>query len=230
MQKQRLEFEDMLARKLREQEDALTRQASAALQQKDAGIESLVNATKESLEAEHEANLKSQMELLQTGYNAKYETDYANKLAEEKQKFVSELESKVGILETLAKKLEEMEQALSTSRSFTDGSVKAHRVSAAALALAEKLETSQGAKAEVGALEVCILTLFVSEGDVEGNRGSLLFIRLLPQIMESLHPQSVLFRNLLRLVFQHFRSCKRNSPRSTKRVDRRLSYQLGGSV
>lgn len=174
MQKQRLEFEDLLARKLREQEDGLMRQANAALQQKDAGIESLVNATKESLEAEHEANLKSQMELLQTGYNAKYETDYANKLAEEKQKFVAELESKVGILKALAKKLEEMEQALSTSRSFTDGSVKAHRVSAAALALAEKLETSQGAKAEVGALEVCMLTLFVSTVDAERDCDSLL--------------------------------------------------------
>jgi hypothetical protein len=60
-------------------------------------------------------------------------------------------------LDALAKELEQMEQALSVSRSFTDGSDEGFSgVSAAALALAEKLETSQGAKAEVGALEVCI--------------------------------------------------------------------------
>ncbi len=156
MQKQRLEFEDIMARKMREQEDALTRHTQAVLQQKEAGIQAVITATKESLEAEHEANLKSQRELLETELNAKYEVSYANKLAEAKQSFIRDLDAKVATLDALAKKLEQMEQALSVSRSFTDGSVKAHRVSAAALALAEKLETSQGAKAEVGALEVCI--------------------------------------------------------------------------
>lgn len=156
MQKQRLEFEDIMARKMREQEDALTRQTQTLLQQKDAGIQAVITATRESLETEHEANLNSQKELLETELNAKYEVEYANKLAEAKQAFIHDLETKVTTLNALAKKLEQLEQALSVSRSFTDGSVKAHRVSAAALALAEKLETSQGAKAEVGALEVCI--------------------------------------------------------------------------
>jgi hypothetical protein len=156
MQKQRLEFEDMLARKLREQEDAMSRQSNAALAHKEAGIQAVVTATQESLAAEHDANLNSQKEFLETELNAKYEVEYATKLTEEKQRFVDELEKKVAMLESQAAKLEEMEQALSVSRSFTDGSVKAHRVSAAALALAQKLESSQGASPQVGALEVCM--------------------------------------------------------------------------
>jgi hypothetical protein len=159
MQKQRLEFEDILARKLRDQEDALSRQTSAALQQKEAGIQAVVNATKESLEAEHKANMESTKELLETELNAKYEVDYANKLAEEKQTFSDEMEGRVSMIEELSKRLEQMESALTVSRSFTDGSVKAHRVSAAAIALAEKLETNKGAKAEVGALEVSTMQL-----------------------------------------------------------------------
>lgn len=154
MQKQRVEFEDILARKLREQEDVLTRQTNSALQQKEASIQAIVAATTESLENEHTTNLSSTKELLETELNAKYEVDFSNKLSEEKQKFTDEMESRVSTIEELSRRLEQMESALTVSRSFTDGSVKAHRVSAAAIALAEKLDTSKGAKAEVGALEV----------------------------------------------------------------------------
>lgn len=154
MQKQRLEFEEMMARKLRDQEDVLARQSNAALQQKEAGVHAVVAATKESLEAEHHANLESTKQLLDTELNAKYEVDYANKLAEAKQSFTDELERKVSMIEESGKRLEEMESALNVSRSFTDGSVKAHRLGAAALALAGKLETSKSAKEEFGALSV----------------------------------------------------------------------------
>ena len=154
MQKQRLEFEDTLARKLREQEDALTRQANALLQEKEAGINAVVNATRESLEMEHETNLASTKEVLEAQLSAKYEAEFAQKLAEEKQKFSQDLQQKVDMMEQLSRKLEAMESALSVSRSFSDGSLKAHRVSAAALALADKLETSKSAMDEVVALMV----------------------------------------------------------------------------
>jgi thioredoxin-like negative regulator of GroEL len=154
MQKQRLEFEDTLARKLRDQEDALTRQANALLQEKEAGINAVVNATRESLEMEHETNLASTKELLEAQLSAKYEAEFAQKLAEEKQKFSQDLQQKVDMMEQLSRKLEAMESALSVSRSFSDGSLKAHRVSAAALALADKLETSKSAMDEVVALMV----------------------------------------------------------------------------
>lgn len=231
IQKQRLEFEDLLASKMREREDTLMRQTNAALQEKDAGMEAILTTIKESLEAEHAANLESQKALLQAECSLHYETEYAQKLAELKEKFVTDLESKVRTMEALATKLAEMEQALTTTRSFTDGSVKAHRVSAAALALAEKLETSQGAKAEVGALEVCIPTLFAMTCDVESNIAAHYFvIRLLPQKTESFHQRSVLFPNLSRLVSQLFRNCKRNFLRSTTKVDRLHLYQQDGLV
>ena len=42
LQKQRIEFEDLLSRKLREQEDALTRKANAVIQAKDQSIQSVI--------------------------------------------------------------------------------------------------------------------------------------------------------------------------------------------
>ena len=48
LQKQRVEFEDLSARKLREQEDALKRQANAAIQAKDESIQSVINAAAEA--------------------------------------------------------------------------------------------------------------------------------------------------------------------------------------
>jgi hypothetical protein len=154
MQKQRIELEDSLARKLREQEDELIRKTNAALQQKDAGIEAVIAATKNSLELEHEANLSSQKELLDAELSANYEIKYRNDLTAAKQQYLNDLESKLSTIQDLSKKLEEMEKVLNVSRSFTDGSVKAHRLSAAALSLAQKLETSLGAQPEVAALQV----------------------------------------------------------------------------
>eukprot|EP00548_Thalassiothrix_antarctica_P001958 CAMPEP_0194145858 /NCGR_PEP_ID=MMETSP0152-20130528/18876_1 /TAXON_ID=1049557 /ORGANISM="Thalassiothrix antarctica, Strain L6-D1" /LENGTH=616 /DNA_ID=CAMNT_0038846217 /DNA_START=27 /DNA_END=1877 /DNA_ORIENTATION=+ len=153
MQKQRNEFENLLALKLREQEDALSRQANSILQEKENGIQALVNATRETLEAEHKANLASTEELYDAQFKLKYETEYANKLKDEKKKFLVEMEKKVSLMEALSKKLEEMESALNVNRSITSGSIKAHRLSAAALTLTEKMETSKGAKAEVATLK-----------------------------------------------------------------------------
>lgn len=154
MQKQRHEFEDLMALKLREQENNLTRQANSILQEKENGIQAIVAATKESLETEHKANLASSQELLEKKLDGKYEVEYAKKLANEKQVFLEELEKKVSMMEELSKKLEDMESALNLSRSITAGSVQAHRISAAALALTEKLETSKAAKGEVATLKV----------------------------------------------------------------------------
>ena len=52
-------------------------------------------------------------------------------------------------LEALASKIDELEKALETSQTTQQGSFRAHRLSAAALTLAEKLETNQGAASEL---------------------------------------------------------------------------------
>ena len=161
LQKQRLEFESLLASKLREQEDALSRQASAALQQKDSAIQAVVQAASEAQEAEHKADLESTEERLKSELNAKYEIEYEEKLAEIKSAHIKELQEKVSTINNLANQLQQLESALQLSRSFETGSLRAHRMSAAALAFAEKLETSKGASTELEALKVSSSELLI---------------------------------------------------------------------
>jgi Tfp pilus assembly protein PilX len=75
---------------LREQEDALSRQANAALQQKESTIQAVVQAAAEAQDAEHKSDLESTKEQLKTELNAKCEVEYAEKLAEVKSGFVNE--------------------------------------------------------------------------------------------------------------------------------------------
>lgn len=75
---------------MREQEDALSRQANAALQHKESTIQAVVQAAAEAQEAEHKADLESTEERLKSELNAKYEVEYAEKLAEVKSGFVNE--------------------------------------------------------------------------------------------------------------------------------------------
>jgi vacuolar-type H+-ATPase subunit I/STV1 len=154
LQKQRLEFESVMARKLREQEDTLSRQASAALERKESTIQAVVQAAAEAQEAEHKTNLEFATERLKSELSAKYEVEYAEKLAEVKSGFVKELEDKLSTVNDLARQLQHLESALQVSRSFETGSLRAHRMSAAALALSEKLQTSKGAANELVALKV----------------------------------------------------------------------------
>ena len=154
LQKQRVEFEDLLARKLREQEDALKRQANAAIQAKDESIQSVINAAAEAQKMEQEAEIKSTTERIERETKAKFEAEFATSSAEEKAKFAAEMESKVAAMEQMADRLKKMEQALEVSRSFESGSMAAHRVSAAGLAFATKAESSKSAAEELAALKV----------------------------------------------------------------------------
>jgi hypothetical protein len=88
-------------------------------------------------------------------FNVKYEKEYMAKLEDFKQQTVKEMERKVQAMESLTKKLKDLEDALSSSQTYHEGSLQAHRLSAAALALAEKMETNKGAAAELNALKVC---------------------------------------------------------------------------
>lgn len=154
LQKQRLEYEGLLAERLREQEDVLTRQANAALQEKENGIQAVIKANAEAQEAEHKADLESMEAKLNAELDAKYETAYADKLAQEKSSFVQELEDKTNTIELLSDKLKSLESALDGFKTFEVGSVQAHKLSAAALAFSEKLETDKPAGQELQLLKV----------------------------------------------------------------------------
>ncbi len=153
MQKQRLEFEDLLARRMREQEYQLTKAANEAIDAKEKTIESVMEAAASAQQAEHEAAMKSAEERLNRELNAHYESKFGNQLSEAKAQFAEELEKKLSAIEKLTERLVKNEENLQISRNFESGSQRAHRISAAALALAEKMETSRGAMEEFVALK-----------------------------------------------------------------------------
>lgn len=154
LQKQRLEFEDLLARRLREQEDGLTRQANAALQAKEDGIQSVVSAAAEAQKVEHDAELQSASERIDREVRAKYEAEFGKEMADAKAAFARDSEEKLSVVEKLSKNLKALEGALEVSRTFESGSQKAHRLSAAALALAGRMEAGRGAAEELAALKM----------------------------------------------------------------------------
>jgi len=152
MQKQRMELEDLLAKKLRDQQDAMERQANSILQQKDANIQALVKEATDSLQAQYQAAFETVEERVKTEFDANNKKAYLEKLDEQKAKFINDIREKVAKIEQLSEKLQQLESALSVSRSFEKGSLQAHQMSAAALALAEKLETSKAGQEELDAL------------------------------------------------------------------------------
>lgn len=154
LQKQRLEFEDMMAARLREQNNELATQMHKALQEKEATIQSVLNAALEAQQKEHDEDKKAFEEIITGEIQSALDEDYGKKMEEYKNQVAKDLEQKVSTLESLTKKLEQLEAALEASRTSKEGSLKAHRLSAAALALAEKMETNAGAAAELAALRL----------------------------------------------------------------------------
>jgi mitofilin len=153
LQKQRLEFEDLMARRMREQEHELTLQANKALQEKDANIQSVLGKALELQQNEHETDKKAFEQLKHAEIQVAMEEKYGKMMEEYKAKVAADLQQKVATLNALTQKLRHLESALEASKTSQQGSLKAHRLSAAALSLAEKLETSESAATELAALK-----------------------------------------------------------------------------
>ncbi|KAL7429252.1 hypothetical protein ACHAXH_001010 [Discostella pseudostelligera] len=161
LQKQRLEYEALLAQKLRDQEDAITRQANAALAAKEENIQSLIKATNEARDNETQEILANETKRITSELEWEYTQKLQNELAQLKQSHAAELEKHLTTMTNLQSKLSALERRLELSLNYESGSKKAHRVSAAALALANKLEGGEGAAVELAALK----------GAVEGEEG-----------------------------------------------------------
>mmetsp|Transcript_1849 Transcript_1849/g.3378 ORF Transcript_1849/g.3378 Transcript_1849/m.3378 type:complete len:634 (+) Transcript_1849:26-1927(+) len=153
LQKQRLEFEALLAQKLREQEDVITRQANAALQAKEDSIANLLRATSEAREKETQDVLSSEMKRVTDELELEYTSKLQNELAKMKSAYAKDLEKHGSVMEMLQGNLELLSSRLEVSQTYECGSKRAHRVSAAALALASKLEDGEGAAVEIAALK-----------------------------------------------------------------------------
>mmetsp|Transcript_17540 Transcript_17540/g.32909 ORF Transcript_17540/g.32909 Transcript_17540/m.32909 type:complete len:648 (+) Transcript_17540:137-2080(+) len=152
MQKQRLEFEDLLAQRLREQEHVLRSQLEAALREKDANIQSLLDAALEAQKKELQDEKEMFVQVTKAELQQSLEDTYAAKMQELKQSTAADLKEKVETLQALGEKVSQLQEALSHTEKHKQGSAAAHRLSAAALNLSERLSTHQPAGPEIQAL------------------------------------------------------------------------------
>lgn len=154
LQKQRLEFEDILAKRLREQDNELSTRLYKSLQEKEATIQSVLSTALEAQQNEHEADKKAFEEIITGEIQSALDEEYGKRLEEYKSQVAQDLQQKVATLNALTQKLQHLEAALEAGKTSKEGSHKAHRLSAAALALAEKLETNGSAASELSILKL----------------------------------------------------------------------------
>jgi vacuolar-type H+-ATPase subunit I/STV1 len=159
LQKQRLEFEDLLAKRIREREHEIVKAANEAIQAKDQAVEGLLDAAIKTQKQEHDAEMENLKNHLQLELSTKYEVSMESKLAAQKEQFVKELSEKVREIEHLKERMDNLQRNLESSRDFEYTSQKAHRVSAAALALMEKMESGHSAVEQYAILKVSLLSL-----------------------------------------------------------------------
>lgn len=153
LHKQRLEFESLLAQRLREQEDVITRHANAALAAKEEGIQTLMKATEDAREAEMKDMLTNETKIIATKLESDYEQRLQDELAQMKAVYATDLDEYCTKMTSLKDKLDTLEKRLEVSRDYESGSKRAHALSAAALALASKLEVGEAAAVELAALK-----------------------------------------------------------------------------
>lgn len=154
MQKQRLEFEELLSKRLMEKDREMTAQMYATLQEKDNAIQKVVQTALETQQNEHEEDKKAFEEIITAEISSSLDEKYGQEMEEYKAKTAEALQQKVSALQELTTKMQSLETILEASKTSKEGSLKAHRLSAAALALSSKLETHDPAASELDALKI----------------------------------------------------------------------------
>ena len=153
LQKQRLEYEDLLAQRIREAEDSITRQANEALRAKEEGVQNLLGSLRQGREREVADATKVEVKKIRDEMELEFQNKLQNELGQMKQMHINELEKYAESLTEMQGKLADLESSLQISRQYESGSKKAHAVSAAALALSNKLENGESVEVEVAALQ-----------------------------------------------------------------------------
>lgn len=153
LQKQRHELQDLMAQKLRDQERELSSQTLAALQEKEQNIQTVLNTALEAQQNEHDADKKAFEEIITGEIRSRLEETFQSELERVQSQAADHLQEKVTALQKLSEQLEQLQVALVASQTSKEGSLKAHRLSAAALALSEKLESDNAAHAELALLK-----------------------------------------------------------------------------
>jgi hypothetical protein len=154
MHQQRLELEDLMAKQVRVVENQMSTQLYQALQEKDRTIQGVLSAALDTQQKEHEEDKKAYEEIITLEIQSAVQEEYDKQLEGYKSQVAIDLKEKVSAMNALSEKLQQLQAALEASKTSKEGSLKAHRLSAAALALAEKLESNHPAAAELAALKL----------------------------------------------------------------------------
>mmetsp|Transcript_8111 Transcript_8111/g.23966 ORF Transcript_8111/g.23966 Transcript_8111/m.23966 type:complete len:648 (-) Transcript_8111:245-2188(-) len=153
VKKLRLEAELLQEEKLAEQRKALTAQAEEALKEQQSRSDAFLENSMQIQEKAHEEDKLAYEQKTEEAMSAKYEELFGTEVAKIKEDFASKMNQRVQQMEQLTKKLADLESSLKDSQDFQVGSLEAHRITAAAIALMEKLESGEPAGAAVNALE-----------------------------------------------------------------------------
>ena len=153
LKKLRLEAEQLQETKLTEQRKVLTAQAEEALKEQQTRSDAFLENSMQIQEKSHADDKLAFEQTTKEAMDAKYEELLGKELAKVKEEFATKMRQRVNQMEELTKKLTELEISLKTSQSFQTNSLEAHRITAAAIALMEKLESGEPAGAAVRALE-----------------------------------------------------------------------------
>jgi mitofilin len=143
LQKQRLELQDILAKRLREQEHELTVRAQQQLDEKDAATQQLLDSALAARQQDYETEKHNFTVVTTQEITAQVQEEADAKMERYKAQVAQELANKMTALTKLADRLRQLEAALETLQANQSGSNKAHRLSAAALRLTEQLESGQ---------------------------------------------------------------------------------------
>lgn len=152
LKKQGMEAESLMDQRMREQKEILTNAAATALKEKEDALQSIVDNSLQ-IQEQHFMDERANFEkLTEEKCNAKYEELYGTSLAQVKEDYANKLEQKIQKLDALTKKISDLEFQLQSSEAYKSGSLQAHRMSAAALSLIDKLESSEPAGSAVATL------------------------------------------------------------------------------
>lgn len=152
IKKQQLESESLMEKKLSDQERTLTSKAQTDLREKEEAMQAIIDHSLKIQEQQFNEEKVGFEKMTEEAMNAKYEELYGKSLVQAKEGFAKKVEQKAKQIEGLAKKLSDLEFALQSTKEFQSGSVEAHRMSAAALALVDALESSKPAGAALTAM------------------------------------------------------------------------------
>lgn len=153
IKKLRLEAELLQEEKLAEQRKILTAQAEQALSEQQTRAEAFLENSMQIQEQAHAEDKAAFEQKTEEAVSAKYEELFGQELTKLKEQFTAKMNQRVQQMEQLSKKLSDLETSLKDSQDFQVGSLEAHRITAAAIALMEKLEFGEPAGAAVNALK-----------------------------------------------------------------------------